>query len=260
MHRFFVSANTRTEQDITLIGSVAHQIARVLRLRAGEEVVLIPEDAPDPVEWWVRLETVGANRVTGTVIAERAGGLPEPDCTVTLCAALLKGERFDWLLQKVTELGVATIQPVITRNTVRKIGVEDRNARERWRKIVTEAAEQCGRARIPDVLPPVALGELALTGYDVVLCAYEAAASETIARHVSRGVRSVALLIGPEGGFTAEEAHRLSAAGPAHLVSLGPRTLRAETAGITALTLTLAAAGDVEPRPAPDWRSLDDRY
>jgi 16S rRNA (uracil1498-N3)-methyltransferase len=258
MHRFFITADVRSGNEITLSGAVAHQIARVLRLRAGEEVVLIPADAREPVEWWVRLEAVGASSVTGKVIAERPGGLPEPDCTVTLCAALLKGERFDWLLQKATEVGVSTIQPMITRNTVRKVGAEDRNARERWRRIVTEAAEQCGRIRIPEVRSPVALGEIALTGYDVVLCAYEAAVPETIARHVSRGTRSVALLIGPEGGFTADEAHRLAESGPACLVSLGPRTLRAETAGMTALTLTLAAAGDMEPRDAPHWRALDD--
>lgn len=257
MHRFFVPHDTRTANDIVLCGAVAHQTARVLRLRAGEEIVLIPEDSSDPVEWLVRLEMVGADRLAGRVIAERPGGVPEPDCLVTLCAALLKGERFDWLLQKATELGAARIQPIMTRNTVRKVGAEDRHLRERWRRIVREAAEQCGRVRVPDVLPLVALGELALTGYDVVLCAYEAAAAETIARHVSRGTQSVALLIGPEGGFTADEVHRLTESGAVRIVSLGPRTLRAETAGMTALALTLAASGDLEPRPAPAWRALD---
>jgi len=258
VHRFFVSADVRTGNTITLSGAVGHQIARVLRLRADEEIVLIPADVLDPVEWRICLETVGGHSVTGTVIAERLRGTPEPECKVTLYAALLKGERFDWLLQKATEVGVSTIQPVITRNTVRKVGADDRNARERWRRIVTEAAEQCGRIRIPEVRPPLALGEIALTGYDVVLCAFEAAVPETIARHVSRGTQSVALLIGPEGGFTAEEARHLAEFGPARLVSLGPRTLRAETAGITALTLALAAAGDLEPRYEPHWRALDD--
>src|SRR6476660_8221785 len=99
MHRFFVSADTRAANEITLTGTVAHQIARVLRLRTDEEIVLIPEETPESVEWWVRLKAVAASSVTGAIIGERPGGLPEPDCSVTLCAALLKGERFDWLLQ-----------------------------------------------------------------------------------------------------------------------------------------------------------------
>ena len=97
--------------------------------------------------------------MTGAVIAERPG-LPESACAVTLCAAVLKGERFDWLVQKATELGVAAIQPVITANTVRKVGPGETNALERWRRIATEAAEQSGRSRIPALHAPVALDAL----------------------------------------------------------------------------------------------------
>ena len=160
MHRFFVPATVRTATAVTLTGGIAHQIARVLRLRANEEIILIPTDGQDAVEWRVRLDTVEARLVSGAVIAERPG-LPEPGCAVTLCAAVLKGERFDWLVQKATELGVATIQPVITAQTIRRVGPEDTKALERWRRIATEAAEQSGRSRVPMIGTPVSLADIA---------------------------------------------------------------------------------------------------
>src|SRR6516225_5477286 len=101
MHRFFTPASVREDRTVTLSGAQAHQIARVLRLRAGEEIVLVPTDSHESVEWLVRLETAEARMVRGTIIAARPA-LPEPRCAVTLVPALLKGERFDWLLQKAT--------------------------------------------------------------------------------------------------------------------------------------------------------------
>ncbi len=251
MHRFFTPAAVRAGNSVALTRAQAHQIARVLRLRAGEEIVLVPADGNEPAEWLVRLEAVEARAVQGTVIAERPG-LNEPRCAVTLVPALLKGERFDWLLQKATELGVAAVQPIITQRTVRKVDQADRAAIERWRRIVTEAAEQSGRARIPDVSAPTALGEWHGAEYHVVLAAHEGVTAGTVADTVGRETPSVALLIGPEGGFAADEVERLAAAG-AIPVSLGPRILRAETAAITAVTLTLAAAGDLAPQPPRDW-------
>lgn len=252
MHRFFVPASVRDGTGITMTGAQAHQIARVLRLRAGEEIALTPVDSGDAREWRVRLDTVDARRITGRVIAERAG-LPESGCAVTLCPALLKGERFDWLVQKATELGVAVIQPVTTRHTVRKGAREDGTALARWRRIVTEAAEQSGRSRVPPVQAPVALGEIAPTGYDVVLTAHEAAAAHTIAAALPPQARAVAILIGPEGGFAADEVAWLVETRAAIPVSLGPRVLRAETAAIVAVTLALAATGGMEPPEPRRW-------
>jgi 16S rRNA (uracil1498-N3)-methyltransferase len=256
MHRFFIPATAREGNTVTLTGGQAHQIVRVLRLRAGEEVVLLPTDPNNTAEWLVRLDTIGTLQVRGTVIAERAG-LPEPRCAVTLFPALLKGERFDWQLQKITELGVTAIRPILTQRTVRKVERSERAAMERWQRIVTEAAEQSGRARIPALHTPVALGEWRGAEYHVVLVAHEGVTIGTVADNLTHETPSVALLIGPEGGFAADEVERLAAAG-AIPVSLGPRILRAETAAITALTLTLAATGDLEPQPSRDWTPFGD--
>jgi 16S rRNA (uracil1498-N3)-methyltransferase len=256
MHRFFVPTNHRTANDIILAGDIAHQIARVLRLRPNEEIVLVPTDAPDAVEWRVRLAAVEARGVTGTVIAERPG-LPEPTCAVTLCTAVLKGERFDWLVQKATELGVAAIQPVITANTVRKVGPGETNALERWRRIATEAAEQSGRSRIPMVHAPVALDSLGADAPEPWFVAHESVRARTLAEAVSPNMTTVSVVIGPEGGLADAEVERLTARG-AVPVSLGPRILRAETAAITAVTLALAATNNLEPPRERAWREIRD--
>jgi 16S rRNA (uracil1498-N3)-methyltransferase len=258
MHRFFVTADSRTANDVTLTGGIAHQIAHVLRLRPQEEIVLIPTDGQDAVEWRVRLDTVEARFVSGTVVAERAG-LPEPRCAMTLCAAVLKGERFDWLVQKATELGVAAIQPVVTAQTIRRVGPEDTKALERWRRIATEAAEQSGRCRVPTIGVPVSLGDIASIAPAPLLVAHEAIRTETLIRAVPPNARALSVIIGPEGGLSEGEVEHLMERNSAIAVSLGPRILRAETAAITAVTLALAATANMEPVQERAWQEIRDR-
>ncbi len=257
MHRFFVSPANRAKNSVVLSGDIAHQIARVLRLRADEEIVLIPTDADNAVEWRVRLISVGARVAHGEIIAERPA-LPEPTCALTLCAALLKGERFDWLLQKATELGVAAIQPIVTAHTIRKIGADDAHMLDRWRRIVTEAAEQSGRGRVPAVHGPVSLGELMETVAAPLFIAHETVVARTLAEAVPAGAKSAAVAIGPEGGFSEREVARLVAEAGAIPVSLGPRVLRAETAAITAVTLVMAATGNCAPPRERVWNDIRD--
>jgi len=255
VHRFFVPTTSRSAQTVTLSGDSAHQIARVLRLRANEEIVLIPADAANAVEWRVRLVTVEARAVSGVVVAERPG-LPEPSCAITLCPALLKGERFDWLVQKATELGVAAIQPVVTAQTIRKIEPDDMHARERWRRIATEAAEQSGRSRVPEIRGPVPLDALTHAVAASLFVAHETVAARTLADAIPTASDRVAVAIGPEGGFTDDEVARLAADAHAVPVSLGPRVLRAETAAITAVTVVMATTGNLAPPRERVWHDL----
>ena len=258
MHRFFVTAESRTANDVTLSGGIAHQIARVLRLRANEEIVLIPTDGQDAVEWRVRLGAVEARLVSGAVVAERPG-LPEPGCAVTLCAAVLKGERFDWLVQKATELGVAAIQPVITAQTIRRVGPEDTKALDRWRRIATEAAEQSGRSRAPTIGTPVPLSGIADSAPAPLFVAHEAVRAETLIRAVPPNARALSVIVGPEGGLAESEVEHLVERDGAIAVSLGSRILRAETAAITAVTLALAATTNMEPARERAWQEIRDR-
>lgn len=259
MHRFFVSSHIRSANSIALSGGIEHQISRVLRLRANEEIVLIPADAADAVEWRVRLVSVEARAVHGVIVAERSG-LPEPTCAVALCPALLKGERFDWLLQKATELGVAMIQPIITARTIRKIGPDDAHALDRWRRIVTEAAEQSGRSRVPEVHGPVRLAALAdaLSVPIPIVVAHETVTTRALSDALPAGADRIAVAIGPEGGFADDEVARLMVEAGAVAVSLGPRILRAETAAITAVTLTMVATNNVAPPQERVWHAIRD--
>ena len=257
MHRFFVPHAIRAENGVVLSGDIAHQIARVLRLRANEEIVLIPTDADNAVEWRVRLDSVEARIAHGEIIAERPA-LPEPTCALTLCAALLKGERFDWLLQKATELGVAAIQPIVTAHTIRKIGRDDAHALDRWQRIVTEAAEQAGRGRVPAICGPVSLGELRNTVAAPIFVAHEMVAARTLAESLPAEAESAAVAIGPEGGFSESEVARLVAEAGAIPVSLGPRVLRAETAAITAVTLVMVTTGNLAPPRERGWHDIRD--
>jgi 16S rRNA (uracil1498-N3)-methyltransferase len=257
MHRFFVPQAIRAQNNVVLSGDIAHQIARVLRLRTNEEIVLIPTDANNAVEWRVRLVSVEARATDGEIIAERPA-LPEPTCALTLCAALLKGERFDWLLQKATELGVATIQPVVTAHTIRKISADDGHTLDRWRRIMTEAAEQSGRGRVPDIRGPVPLGELTGTVAAPIFVAHEAVTARTVADSLPAGATYAAVAIGPEGGFSESEVAHLVADAGAIPVSLGPRVLRAETAAITAVTLVMARTGNLTPPRERGWYDIRD--
>lgn len=260
MQRFFVTATIRTGRDVLITGDQAHQIARVLKLHAGEEIVLVPvgQTGDAAGEWRVRLDAVEPRAVHGVITAARAT-LPEPRCAVTLCVAPLKGERFDWLVQKATELGVTVIQPVLTARTVRRVRGEESGALARWRRIATEAAEQSGRGIVPKVQTPVPLLAVAASGRALIAHeGIEGNAALTPLTALGPDATAAILFIGPEGGFAADEVAVVQAHYGATVVSLGPRVLRAETAAITAVTLALAATGDLAP-PAPrTWTALDD--
>jgi 16S rRNA (uracil1498-N3)-methyltransferase len=258
MHRFFVTAESRTANDVVLTGGFAHQIARVLRLRSNEEIILVPTEEQYAVEWRVRLGTVEARLVSGTVVAERPG-LPEPGCAVTLCAAVLKGERFDWLVQKATELGVAAIQPVVTAQTIRRVGPDDTKALERWRRIATEAAEQSGRSRAPIIGVPVPLIGIAGIVPAPLFIAHAAVSAATFIHAAPPTARALSVIVGPEGGLAESEVEQLVRHDGAIPVSLGPRILRAETAAITAVTLALAATENLEPARERAWREIRNR-
>ena len=155
MHRFFVPPESIFYGKATLSGDQAHQIARVLRQAPGDSIVLLDNSG---LEYDVVLTTVSPQLVEANVTQQRRG-LGEPDTKITLYQAMLKGDRSDVALQTCTELGVSTFVPIITERTVVR-GSDERRANirmERWRRIVTEAAEQSRRARIPEALAPVSL-------------------------------------------------------------------------------------------------------
>ena len=245
MNRFFVAPTLLAADPIRLDGDLARQMSRVLRLRPGDRVVLLDGSGREVV---AVLRRVDGREVVASPL-DRRPGAPEPACAVVLYQGVVRPARFEWLLEKGTELGVAAFVPLRTaRSVVRPEGEGART--ERWRRIVREAAEQCGRAVLPEVRPPVALTEALPAAPGLRLVCWEAADGlplrEALRRELDAGRRpeAVSLFVGPEGGLTEEEAAAARTAG-AEVVSLGRRVLRSETAGLAAVVAVLYELGEL---------------
>ena len=228
-HRFFV--DEEVADDAVLRGDRAHQIANVLRLRAGEVIVLVRGG----VEALVELQDVDGDEVRGRVI-ERTASATEPLHRITLALPLLKGDHDEQVVEAVTQLGVSTIVPFISgRSVLRSLSGAKR---ERWQRIAREAAETARRGRIPTIEEARAWGTL----FDVLgpgaLIAWEAEALLPLRDAVRPADTSI--VIGPEGGLAMDEIVFARERG-AVTVSLGPRNLRSETAAIAAVAEIVAA-------------------
>lgn len=233
--RLFVSVPLSAGAALTLEGPQAHYLARVMRIAEGDAVVLC-DDANG--EWAARVSSAGKRDVVLTVETLLRPREQVPD--FTLCAALLKKDRFDLVLEKACELGVRRIQPVITRRCV-----ADKLNLDRARSILTEAAEQCARTALPELAEPVKLDAL-LKGWDEGRALFFAdenggdPAAPAFAEHSG----PASLLTGPEGGFDDAERAAIRALPQSCAISLGPRVLRGETAAIAGTALWMAQAGD----------------
>lgn len=247
MQRFFVPAEWFQQDPVVLSGGVARQMARVLRMRPGDECLLL-----DDTGWAYRLvlEGLGPERVTGRIV-ERLQPDTEPRTRLWLHQALLTERKMDWVLQKGTELGVAVFAPIATERSVHgRKDVVDAAKLERWRRIVREAAEQSGRARLPLLHPAepllAACARAAQDGALALLATVDPAAHplrEALATSNGQSQQEVRLFIGPEGGFSPGEVEAARRMGVMP-VSLGARVLRTETAGLVALAAILYARGE----------------
>ncbi|MBS0253914.1 MAG: 16S rRNA (uracil(1498)-N(3))-methyltransferase [Proteobacteria bacterium] len=233
--RLFVPPTLSEGAALVIEGPQAHYLARVMRVAAGDDVVLC-DDASG--EWAARVAEVGKRAVALTceVLLRAREAVPD----FTLCAALLKKDRFDWVLEKATELGVARIQPVLTRRCV-----ADKLNLERAHALVTEAAEQCARTALPVIAAPVKL-EALLRDWapERALFFADEAGGAPAAPAFADHAGPAALLVGPEGGFDDAERGAIRALPPARAITLGPRILRGETAAVAGTALWMAIAGD----------------
>ena len=215
---------------LAIEGVIAHQIGKVLRLRPGNTIVVLDGRGS---AWMAELRAVSRDRVT-VVLGDAAPCPPEPRVQVDLFAAVLKGDRQDWLIQKAVELGVARIHPLLCDRSVVRPGSEKV---VRWQRIAQEAAEQCERAVVPVVAAPIPLSHATWADATALVCT-ERQGKPLLA--ALPPAPALALLIGPEGGWAGDEVEFLLDRG-ALAVSLGPRILRAETAALAALAAIMAA-------------------
>ena len=241
MHRFFVAPELLAHSiaTISLPEKLAHQVRDVLHLVAGERLMLL-DNSGDEV-----LCTVTRSSRTGVEVEvqERRTGQHESPVHITLCQGLLKSARFEWILEKGTELGVTTFAPILCRRST--AGLEDAGPAklQRWQRIIQEAAEQCGRCRLPELLPirPLTHALNDIPPQAIALMPWEEEQEHRLRDALRSGtsnarenLTTVVLFIGPEGGLLAEEV-KLAQRHGVLAVTLGSRILRAETAALSAV-------------------------
>jgi 16S rRNA (uracil1498-N3)-methyltransferase len=243
MPRVFVRPGAVGEDRVRFDAAEAHHLRRVLRLRTGAVV-----EATDGTGrlYTVRLAGLDAKGAWGTIEA-RTEPARESPCAITLAQGILKGDRMSWLVQKATELGVARIIPMETARVVARPSGGTTGRHVRWERIAREAVKQCGRVVVPSIVAPRAFPEVVreIPDQDAAWLFWEGGGQSLVA--ASRECGSLArllLLVGPEGGLTSEEVAQAEGAG-ARLVSLGPRILRAESAGLTAIAVCQFLFGDL---------------
>lgn len=231
--RFFVEAVERGHAQIT--GQDAHHLTRVLRVEAGQKF----EISDNLNVFLAEVETARKDLVRFRIVEKVEAGAPL--IHTALFAALIKFERFEWLLEKATELGVAEVTPVQTERSEKGLEGAALKRIGRWKRIAREASEQSRRARLPDIESPIELADALENCADHRYALEEAEARPILSAlpDVRQPADPVALLVGPEGGWTDRERAAIAAAGWTR-VSLGDRILRTETAAIAALAIVNA--------------------
>ena len=244
MHRFFIPPTWIEGESARLEGDVARQVGRVLRMSPDDEITLLDNSGK---EYRVRLIEFSRDTVEGTVLYVDEGQGESP-IKVTLYQGMLKGEKLQWVLQKGTELGVTTFVPLICHRSIPQEQDSWRSTRyPRWRKIVTEAAEQSGRSLLPQLRCPMSFKEACdrIKGSGTSVLPWEQEGTTGL-RSALQDMKSpqVNIFIGPEGGFEEWEVSYARSCGVLP-VSLGRRTLRSETAGVVSVAAVLYEAREL---------------
>jgi 16S rRNA (uracil1498-N3)-methyltransferase len=231
--RLFVRSALAEGARVELDAAQANYLGNVMRLGEGAELLVFDGTSG---EWLARIAEAAKKRMTLSV--GRRTREPETMPDVWLAFAPVKRAPTDWLVEKATELGAARFLPVITQRTI-----AERVKLDRLEAIAIEAAEQCGRTRLPEIATPVSLKRLlAERGPERRLYFADESGGEAAVNAFEPGPAMI--LTGPEGGFTDEERQSIRAANNCIPISLGPRILRAETAALATLAAFMAVSGD----------------
>ncbi len=237
LRRFFVDASVLKARNVSLSGDLAHRLAKVLRYKRGDSVILAGSGENDYV---VQLTAVSANAVAGLITGEQPAP-HEASVEVVLYQSMIRANRFDFVLEKGTEAGVARFVPVMATRTQLQMDETGPARADRWRRLITEAAEQCGRGRLPAVEPSQSFEDAVRTAPGLKLVPWEGEREQRLGdylRSLKEKPRAVSVFIGPEGGYEPSEIELAKASG-AVLVTLGRRVMRAETAAIIAAGIIL---------------------
>lgn len=244
VHRFFVEKDQIVEDEIEIVGLDVKHIKNVLRLRIDEEV----EISCDGYTYVSKIKTLEKNRVLLEALRKYKGS-NEPPINIILYQGLAKGNKMDVIFQKGTEVGVSKFYPVETNRSIVKINnaKKEKSRIERWTSIVDGAAKQSKRDIVPKVENIINFKEMIalLKDKENILVPYENEDSNGIKKDLDNiSGKNIHLIIGPEGGFDPKEIEDLKEIG-AKIVTLGPRILRTETAGLVASSIILYELGDL---------------
>lgn len=250
MRRFFVEEKDIKENQVTIKGDEARHIVQVLRLKGRDKIKVFTGKGK---EYLTEIIQASKKEVIGKILKESKLDT-EPPIEITLVQGLPKSDKMDLIVQKATELGVKRIIPVITQRTIIRSDKEKAKVRRtRWQRIALEAAKQSSRAIIPEVREAIpfiqALDNLNRESLNLIPWEEETSTrlKEVLKHHTSHiphPTSHITVFIGPEGGFTPEEVRAAKKKG-AIPVSLGPRLLRTETAGLVTLAMILYELGDM---------------
>ncbi|HYP51407.1 MAG TPA: 16S rRNA (uracil(1498)-N(3))-methyltransferase [Pyrinomonadaceae bacterium] len=242
MRRFFAAPENFSEKEIQLNADESRHLRDVLRLRVGEPVAVF-DGAGN--EFLCSIERIERKAVSLLILEKINAPSPESDLNLTLAVALLKGEKFDLVVQKATELGVKRILPLETARADVKIRDEKDVAKklERWRRIALEAAKQSGRAVVPEIENPIEFEDFVKTSSGERIFFAERGGEE-LNQMSNKDFEELTIVIGAEGGWDEREIE-LARAGDFKIVTLGGRILRAETAAIVTVALLQHLFGDL---------------
>lgn len=230
---------------IKITGSDAHHLMHVMRAKAGQLVTVVDDNGQVAA-----MEMVAFSDSAVTLqLKEHLAADTESPLKIMLAQCLLKADKMDMVVQKAVELGVVGVIPISSQNCVARYDAKKGAARkDRWQKIADEAAKQCGRTALLKVRPIVTLGQFIadMQATDSSLVFFYENENEQSAKEYLRSLKAkqIVLLVGPEGGFSLDEAKLIEEAG-GKSVTLGPRILRAETAALTAIAVTQYENGDL---------------
>lgn len=240
MPHFFIKPQNISATQFKLDGDEVRHLVTVRRCAAGDTLRLFDGTGKTYV---VRVDVVDRGSISGAVLS--IDEPPVPSLKLHLYCAVPKGDRFDWLVEKAAELGLSSVTPLVTERSVMRDIAPSKV--ERWKRLAVAACQQCGRSNLLDIRQPQSLNAAidALAGSACVLMPWEAEETLSVEQAFVRLPSlpaDVALIIGPEGGFSPAEVDRAQRCNAAP-VTLGPRILRVETAALLAAILVLDQAG-----------------
>lgn len=247
MNRFFINSDMLAVGQQVLISDAqdVHHMLKVLRLKSGDEIEIANGSGTEGIG---RIEKADKSSVAVTIESVSVIDRESP-VEITLFQGLPKGQKLELVFQKNTEIGVSAFVPMVTERCV--VRISDMKAEEkkavRWKLIIDEAAKQSKRGRLPELLPVSSLEKMmdTLSDYDLILIPHTGLGTMPLKDAMPpSGIKKIAVLIGPEGGFTEEEAAAVVNAG-GKCVNLGPRILRTETAGFVVSSILQYVYGDM---------------